>query len=83
MKQVSYFILTSRANSLPVLITNEKALNIVATTSGGSHIKVRGGLKGGNTDAHIQLNGTPTVVGDSTNGYALHVGGAIVIKDRQ
>lgn len=77
-----YWLTSSKPNSKPVNTWGGSELASGTATVGVNHIRVRGGHIGPGSDHYIQCAETLAGGGDSTNGYALHVGGAIVVYDR-
>jgi hypothetical protein len=76
------WITSSKPNSKPINTWGGGSFSSGTANTGVNHINVRGGHIGPGVDHYIQCAETLAGGGDSTNGYALHVGGAIVVYDR-
>ena len=76
-----WWLLSSKANSkvVDVWARDKKAAGVA--TVGTSGVKLVGGLPGGGPH-RIKLTQTQSNTDQATNGYGLHVGGALVVRDR-
>ena len=80
-EEVSW-VVSSRPDSQPVNVWTSANIQNNVSTSGGSHFKVIGNLKGRNETHYIECANTLTPAGSATSGYGLHIVGALIVKDR-
>ena len=76
------WVVTGKAVSKPVDIWSGLDSNTAVAVAGTSNIKTIGELVGAGTTHYIQCKETLAGGGDTTNGWGLHVGGAILTHDR-
>ena len=77
------WICTAKPNGKLFDTWSGRVASLAQAGSGANHVRVYGNHVGPGDFHYLRLAETLAGGGDSTNGYALHVGGLIFVRDRQ
>jgi hypothetical protein len=77
-----YFLCSGKPNSKPVDLWSGRTRENAVATIGVNHVRSWGGQVGPGDLHYIRLTQNQSNVDQATNGYGLHVGGALIVNDR-
>jgi len=77
-----YWVVTNKSVSKPLNHWSGRSETLAQTNTGANHVRLRGGHLGPGEMHYIQNTETLIGGGDTSGGWALHVGGAMVVYDR-
>lgn len=76
------WIISSKPNSQPINTWSGRTLTSNQSTSGANHLRLFGHHVGPGEFHYIQLTSDQSNMDQLSNGYGLHIGGAILVYDR-